>query len=304
VTALLLDYPWPLDAVIDPTSKAFRVLRDFDNLVRQTGLPPVPFADSAELTEAITRLHAKPGSFKAEFFRFVRHCIREAPLPSGASTATPNNTGMPPLNPPLSTSWRRALRAALGNCHDWRNPQIVLPECRRRGWRQPEVEISLDDQPGTSHSRLTVPLDLGNYCQHRFATADVDPWRNLEWSAPPVNTGGNLFFCRLPRPPALHDAKLSDIENELPGARAAGWKINGRYYFIPPAEWKPVDRTRGQWRGGRAFATGNVNTPNGVLVGPVDSEGRVWYWDRNEGHWDVQHGTTYIRVSHEGRELV
>jgi hypothetical protein len=118
-----------------------------------------------------------------------------------------------------------------------------------------------------------------------------------------VKTGGHFFYCRLPRPPSLAGVRLTDLGPALPPARAIGWQVNGRYYFVPPQGWNPNNRTKTQWRNGRAFEFNDLATPVGVLNGPEDSEGRIWAWDKTHGHWDVQHHGTYTRVNHEGREL-
>jgi hypothetical protein len=86
----------------------------------------------------------------------------------------------------------------------------------------------------------------------------------------------------------------------LDGARAIGWRIGERRYFIPPANWHPENRSKDAWRAGRAFERELVPARN--KVGYVDYRGTRWIWDEAERHWDVQ-TDPYLRLRCTGEEI-
>jgi hypothetical protein len=59
---------------------------------------------------------------------------------------------------------------------------------------------------------------------------------------------------------------------------------------------------KANWREGRAFPVDRGAGRH--WLGPVDYAERVWEWDINERHWDVQiPGNGYISISHDGQLL-
>ncbi len=297
MTRLLLDHPWPIDAALDARSDGFQVLLKFDELIRRRDLPlpvsPVPFVEAQEYYEALQRLRGRSAS-AATVRRFSYHLIRNG---DSVIRATP----IPEPNPPLSDCWKRALRDELEYLENWRNPQIIFPEKRRADWPQntSEVPIQCEDREGTV-SRVLASLE--EYDSHPFAVPDMDPWRHLEWLKRPEPSARIDHPCRLPKPPILEGVPVEQLFQRLGAARAAGWNVNGRYYFIPPANCRPELVAKPDWRKGHAFELKTKDTKKGKKTGPIDWEGRVWAWDMvAKRHWDVQlPDGTHMNISHNG----
>jgi hypothetical protein len=289
VTALLLDHPWPLDAALDPRSDGFRVLERFRELVTTEGLEIVPFISRDEYNQMWDRIARTTGW--ASVARFAAQFVREDSPPP---LATPV-----PEPPGLTQCWKGALREAMGDLQNWRNPQIIIARRRRPVWPcGDEVEVRVHDGLGRRYDRVLAELD--SYRSHPFAISDLDPW-DLQHIHRPVLGVPRQYPHSLPKPPSLQGCPIEQLSERLPPIRARGWQINGRFYFIPPEDWRPDQSGKAAWRSGRAFLHERVpGLPN---TGPVDSEGRVWVWDRNERHWDVQEGCGYFRISHTGQQL-
>jgi hypothetical protein len=293
MTRALLDHPWPLDEGLQAGSAGFDVLRRFNELVREFDLTPAPFIEPDEYHQCLQRLNVQAGGPRvAALRRFASQLVRYDP---GAATAAPRP------EPPLGDAWKRALRAELETGEDWRVPQIVFPRSRASVWpNAPEVEIV---RAGTEpeHVDVRVLVSLEDFGAHRYAIADVDPWRNQEWLNAPAPAARIDHPCRLPRPPALEGVQLDAVAGHLEDVSHQGWEAGGLYHFIPPTTFDPNEVPKDRWRHGRAFAV--QRTPDKQRQGALDCEGRIWVWDHAERHWDVQLREDYARISHDGRAL-
>jgi len=294
MTAALLDHPWPLDAGLEAGSDAHGVLPSFLELTRRYGLTPVRFISNDDYLELLQRLSSRRGLASATIRRFADHFVRHT---ESWALAVPD----PEPRSPLSDDWKHGLRDALGDCSDWRSPQIVFPKIRRAVWPDTdEVRIRCSDRPnGSVEERLLICLE--EYDSHRFAITDHDPWRHLEHRHPPENDRIQ-HPCVLPKPPDLRGVALQELAGQLGNACRRGWRSEDRYHFVPAADYAPLTIPKGDWRTGRAFELGRAE--GRTRSGPIDHCGRVWEWDHNERHWDVQFPRDgYMRVSHDGRNL-
>jgi hypothetical protein len=293
MTSFLLDHPWPVEEALDARSAAFGVLIKFSNLIAARGVP-VAFMDPQECYTSLGRLNNRH-SAAAAVRRFVEHCVRHR---DGGAMATP----VPDVKPPLSVTWKRALRDALEEPSNWRSPQIVVPACRRGSW-PPGVEVAVhceDRAQGAPEWRVLATLET--YDVHECARADLDPWRAMEVRQRPLPDARINHPCVLPRPPLLHDADLDALSDKLPEACRVGWEVDRRCYFVPPRDYRPKEVDRRRWREGRAFPQGR--TADNGRSGPIDYRSQIWAWDIVERHWDVQlPNGGYRRISHDGREL-
>jgi hypothetical protein len=293
---LLLDYPWDLDAARGSDPVPQKAIQDFLDLLSRTGLDPVPFIDHQACEDLFNNIqqHKSGRNFHQLLSRFLNQCIRDV----GSTCRAAPDPG--PMD--LRDSWKSALREELGNHANWRNPHIVVPESRLTEWEPHENEIAIrceecDDQPASGpHHRVLAVLE--RYELHPFAVPDIDPWCHLEWLYPPDIA--NKQPCRLPRPPILDRIPIEELVGSLTNVRRDGWEINGRYYFIPPDNWRPEQITKAKWRAGYAFDREKVVGWKGPC--PIDYNGVTWRWDRGERHWDVQ-TEPYISVSHTGELL-
>lgn len=295
MTTLLLDHPWRLDDTLDPASGGFRLLEQFVELIRRTGLEPVRFVADGEYNEMWGRI---------EHGRFAR--TRAYALLASFAQQLVCNDDVAPLatpmpEPPLLTpGWKRGLRGAMADLKQWRAPQIIIGETRENVWpNTPEVKIKLEDNNGAAE-QLRVLAQLTSYDLHPFALSDFDPW-DLTRTHPPSNGGERQYPCRLPRPPCVEGAWWKSLDERVDQARTIGWRVGDRYYFVPPSTWEKTEVKKEQWRKGRAFPC--EQCPGRDNPGPIDYGARVWIWDRRERHWDVQLPHSYIRVSHTGEEL-
>lgn len=303
MTRLLLDFPWTLDEDLDAASGAYRVLRDFVNLFEDVGLEPVPFIDPIEYAAAVTRLKdVKARNSASHIYRNARQFLRR---PNGSTaTATPEVAGARASPSQFTVAWKQALRDELGDCQNWRSPQILFAKARGAIWpKDKEVAIRLSDRSCLEH-RILSRMD--RYDDHPLATADLDPWRACEWINQPPEGNRVDHPCRLPRPRDLLGVPLRQLAARLAVVRQQGWRGDGRLYYIPPENWTPEDIPQARWRGGRAFPW--ESTTHGS--GPLDYRGQVWVWHRasagtvGERHWDVQlSGGGHQKVSHDGRDL-
>lgn len=293
MTRYLLDHPWSIDSALDARSAGFRVLLNFEDLIRRRRLPfgsLVRFLEQQEFDDAKQRLGRH--TWAAAILRFSHHLIRNR---DGDIRATP----IPEPNPPLSNCWKRALRDELEHPENWRNPQIIFPKVRQSAWpTTDEIEINCEDRKGAIF-RVFAPLE--GYESHKYAIPDLDPWCHLQWLYQPDQNGHNNYPCRLPRPPVLEGVSVQDLFHRLPEARAIGWQVSGRYYFVPPDNYRAEQISAHRWRSGNAFEQKKARGWKGPS--PIDYLGQIWRWDRGERHWDVQLNGEYIRISHEGRRL-
>jgi hypothetical protein len=290
----LLDHPWPLEEALAGSSLGFRVLEDFERLVRIYGLEVVPFINRAEYEQVWTRLDYQRYSRTsglAALRRFAYQLVRSS---DGHCRALPN-----PLPEGLSEEWRCSLREA-AVVTDWRNPQIIVARTRKANWPDSEeVEIRFDpcdNEPALPPDRRVLAI-LDSYERHRFARSDFDPW-DLQHIHPPSPDAAQHMqhTCCLPKPPMEH-AGLDHVDAELAKVRRDAWGRIGRYYFVPPTDWRFGTVSREAWRQGRAFPYRRCE--NSDRSGYVDFEGREWVWDQYERHWDVQ-TNPYLRVTNTG----
>jgi hypothetical protein len=135
--------------------------------------------------------------------------------------------------------------------------------------------------------------------------SDLDPW-DLQRTHPPNPDQPRQHPCCLPKVPSLQGVPLEALYDKLNEARRNGSRISGRYYFIPPDNWRPEDAEKDQWRKGRGFPYELSQDRN--QDGYRDYEGLIWTWDHGERsgerHWDIQKGgKNYETVSHTGEVL-
>jgi hypothetical protein len=295
MTGLLLDHPWQLDEALDPASDGFRVLEQFVALVRDTRLDVVPFVSRNEYDEMWQRIEY--GRFAhtrayASLVSFAEHLVRADP-PTPLATPIPEP-------PQLTPCWKHALRQSMGDLQDWRNPQIIVGAKRQAAWPATrEVAVQIEDADGADLQHRVL-AHLESYHAHPFTLADLDPW-DLTNMYPPVPEADRQHPCRLPRPPNIRGVPWDRLGEGLVDARAVGWQVSGRHYFIPPEDWPLQAVSKVTWRSGRTFRY--VRVLQRYQAGPIDYAGRVWLWDRAERHWDVQERNGYLRISHTGERL-
>ena len=293
---VLLDHPWPLEAALDGSSPGFQVLLNFEELVRDYGLEPVPFIGQSEydqLWQRIDQRHCRSSGWAAlrrlapSLVRRTNSHCRAVPHPGPAD---------------LSEDWKRALREAVVPS-DWRNPQVIVAGVRKTDWPATGDEIEIrfdpcDNQPDLPpERRVLAMLDSFEYERHPFVRSDFDPWDLQRAHPPPPNAAQHMRHpCCLPKPP-MKRAALEDLELELADARRRAWGSGGKYYFVPGENWKHESVPKQAWRQGRSFLYRKCQGSN--RNGYVDFEGREWVWDQNERHWDVQ-TMPYRKISHTG----
>jgi hypothetical protein len=295
--AALLDHPWPLEEALDRASPGFDILRQFVDLQREYGLQVVPFISENELSEMWERLppdafRRNPTAYRA-LLSFSGRCVRTS---SRSCRATPI-----PGPTDLRASWQYGLYdSAIAG--DWRTPQIIVPRDRLRDWGADHVQVNCE-QCGDEDARsagMRLVIEMQSYGLHAYARSDFDPW-DMERTAPP-QPGGPQHPCRLPRPPALVGVQFAALSAAAQALHGRNWCMGENYYFVPPEDWRAENVGDVAWRNGRAFphAQSQFNPRSGY----VDDGGRVWVWDGNERHWDVQLDQgEYIRVSHTGQAL-
>jgi hypothetical protein len=286
---VLLDFPWPLDEVLNPYSDALVVLRDFDNFLAVLEFNPVPFISPEDERRFWENPPRAGGSRFAPVFRLLQRLgCGNLDGPTAAPANGPND---------LPDAWRKSLRIELGDLRDWRNPQLVVAESRRAEWHSStndhEVHLRLEDLPDQDVSRVLIAIEsyngedrqdfVSNYEAHKYAAADFDPW-NVRHCHPPRQDGNLDERCLLPRHPSLRGIDLNRIDDQLRVLRSENWPKDGVCWFLPPNSWKFDPGTmKSEWRKG-AFEEREKNGRRG----PLDYKGRVWYWHPEEGHWDVQ----------------
>jgi hypothetical protein len=285
MTQLLLDHPWKLDASPDAGS----ILLSFYSLLENHGLQPVPFIPEQDWAEL---LQERRINYAGRLIRAVSSLVR---IGEGAARATP--IGAPA---DLSDDWMVALRDSMQDLDDWRCPQVVVPEIRRALWPQSEeIEIEIEASQGQTaperYERILVVLET--YDLHRYALSDRDPW-NLVRINPPSNQRVT-HPCLLPKPPELAKCFLEEIDEK---AKVCGQDQDTHLYYLPPDDWSYRSVVKEKWRR-RGHAFPFQSDPRPHHSGWIDREHRIWEWDLNERHWDVQSGKTYQRVSHTGRKL-
>lgn len=296
LTSLLLDFPWPLEAVLGEEAEPNFALQQFFGIVRQTGLAPVRFVDLAEQIALWENAEAmnKAGNQWSALYQLLEHCAREA-------AGNPCQARPQPEPPGLRPSWKQALRDELLADPAWRTPQILIPRKRRAAWGNGDEATLICEKCGhmaaSTHRRVLVALE--EYADHRFATSDFDPW-NLRRLHP--GAGEAEKPCRLPRPPMPPALPLGQLHDHIVEAERLRCRRNGKYYYVPPTNWHP-DADQHRWRAGEAFPQGTAEGRS--RSGYLDCEGKVWEWDDGERHWDVQYGgrDNYVTVSHDGRVL-
>jgi hypothetical protein len=301
VIQLILDYPWKISSTLFGDHPAFDVLLSFDRLLRQLKAMPeniVPMLPQEALDEWWNRPARGSGSAIAAINRFVAHLIRSSGFECRCSIAQGPDD--------LSPHWRMALHEALGNLQDWRTPQIIVPMSRRQVWPHfEEVELFRErcGEELRSGPYLRSLIVLENYCQDLFACSDADPWdlRRLH----PTLTQRPNHPCLLPRPSGLSALSVEKLARELQEVeedRRVEFLKGHVLHYLPPKTWDPAQISKGDWRAGRTFPMGDSQGHRG----PIDRLGRVWEWDKQECHWDVQwqrFEAGYIKVSHTGRVL-
>ncbi|HKW76644.1 MAG TPA: hypothetical protein VJN64_14030 [Terriglobales bacterium] len=296
----LLDHPWSVENVLEPES----VLKRFNDWIRSHQLvEPVAFIDEERyelLKQQAAHTHANA---RMIFTILPSYVARRSDAALAEPLHWPND---------LPDSWKRALREALGDLVDWRNPQIVTFACRRDAWPntdQLQIVIAEKERP---EQRVFAILE--DYEQHRYAMSDFDPWDLERCHLPPNPNRLNQFRCRLPKHPELEGLTFDKLQKRITELQKNGWRfrIGGldRYYFFPREDWNLAEIKREDWRDAcKTFPRDSAAQNKGS--GPVDYWNRVWVWDRQKHtHWDVQFPTgdrnqrpKYCVISHTG-ELI
>jgi hypothetical protein len=242
MTRLLLDFHWSLDDLFAFGSASLETLKEFDELVRRTGLRPVPFID--ENGDDYLNFWSSPAQKhnRGQAARFVAQCV-------GASKTTCAAT---PIAGPedLTESWKCSLRNEIQEDSGWRTPQIILPKGRLHIWPTPTVRIRFEACEGeTAHERpdSRVVASLGQYEEHALAVSDLDPW-DLRRLHPPTPGSPRQHPCHLPKPACCDCAPIESLYKELEKARSIGWKTGSQYCFIPPEDWEPTGIASSEWR--------------------------------------------------------
>lgn len=295
--SVLLDEWTVRSAVYDGAASwvANDALRTFeDAILRGKRLPPVRFVSEAEYSRMIECVSAVRSSrIKQNLLRLLPHFVRD-------ETGAQHAAELPDAPRDLSAAWLHALGSAVGAAPgDWRAPQIVYPSARRAHW--PDNDDIAGTCAGTTFRRPLVPLE--RYDNHRHACADWDPWdqRHLHPPTPGRDEGKPRL---LPKPPGLRDVLLRNLAPALEVARRSKLEREEGgvrfWYYVPASGWEPATVACEAWRAG-AFPRANLNGRGGYL----DVDDRVWHWDGNERHWDVQLDDrgAYCRVSHDGSLL-
>src|SRR4029077_12648060 len=132
-----------------------------------------------------------------------------------------------------------ALREALSDLKDWRNPQIVVARRRRNRWPDgPEIQIRID---GNDSLEVRVLATLESYETHPFALSDFDPWDIERCHLPAANGRLSHYPCHLPKHHALESLPFGQLCGTLGDLRHQGWRFQvdgeGKYCYIPPADW-------------------------------------------------------------------
>jgi hypothetical protein len=290
----LLDLPWALDEVVNRASQPSEALRQFEDLCRDRGIVPAACLGPEEVSSFFTRLADAPGpgTWKARISSVVGRLMRDADETCQAEVASG------PLD--LRDSWKAALYEQLSELPDWRKPQVIVPESVRDRW-SPGNFVTVERK--SCYGRPASPPEdrviaaLESYMLHPFASSDFDPW-DIRRTTPE-----GRYPCCLPKPPSCNGVSLKQLAEALQDARRSGWKVNGRYYYLPPQHWLPDEVPRHVWREGRAFP--REFSPERNKLGYMDDEDRCWVWDSEERHWDVQLGgkDNYYRITHDGVPL-
>ncbi len=287
MSQLLLDHPWQLSE--SPDSGKF--LLDFAELVR-SDMPSkvVPFFTEEDYANAWA--NAKRTTLQPAL-RFVEQLIRRSDRVCIAE---------PVLGPnDLSQTWKAALRDAMEETGDWRDPQIVVPCVRREHWpfdHEAIIDLPACEEAPASLGAERLLVTLENYGTHPYARTDIDPW-DLQRIHPPPKVGRVIHPCLLPKPPRLRNMSLADIQSSV---AHISQEQEGKLFYLPARGWLAHSVTKAAWREkGHGFP--HRSSPNRHGSGWIDRENRVWEWDQYERHWDVQSGTDYIRISHTGEKL-
>jgi hypothetical protein len=297
VRALILDFPWRLDDNFDARSKAFRVVSMFGGIVSKFQARIVPIITAADFEECRLRLYRARRVAPNNIAQWARVAAG-----LGSCSGDPARTACPQPEPTdLTEHWKAALRESMQDLSDWRNPQIVIAKSRSADWGTgKQIAIHCSD---SEHATMRLLVRIDEYEWHPYALSDFDPW-DLRHIHPIPEDGHHLHECRLPKPPQLQRHTLTGLDDALTAVRSQGWEVSGKYFFIPPKEFRPSVVEQDQWQKGRIFETRRVVVKGETRYGPIDTNGHVWLWDRSEGHWDVQlRGGGYYRISANGQKL-
>jgi hypothetical protein len=294
MTKLLLDFPWQLEAVLDPSSEPSSVLLAFDQLCDKEHLKRLPFVREDEYFALLRR----PGrTVQHVALQALAKCVRKAGAGNrGFSVAGPNDQ---------SDHWQFALHDEL-LLQEWRTPQIIIQKERLNLWKNSIVgqrrttEALLRLEHAAEEHRRVIAI-LGSYDDHLYACSDRIPWDLQRRRVPDPTAPERLQRpCTLPMPPSLKKVRFEDIRPEVEKIR--NWEINGKYYYLPRADWRPNDIGKQAWREGHTFP--HQACPHCGKKWAVDRYSQIWCWDENERHWDVQlRGKYYWSISYDGTFL-
>ncbi len=280
---------------------AFRKLRSV--FTRDPFSRPIRCIDVQDLLNAASSRAG--GAAKAEMMRLMSEFTRYELSGTGRAAVTPR----PAV---AAEAWEEALyeETEADECAAWRTPWILVSKRHATEW-PPEGDVEIIEGRGQSRRRLA---HIETTSKDPEFWHDVDPWL-FRCSIVHRPLGSELEAPRrdhrhcLPKPPKVGAAaSWTELETLLvPWRKGSSWLVPGvtEYaYFIPSTHWVSSINVRTPWRGRSIFETGSKSTPAGRLNGPRDAGGRIWSWDTNENHWDVQHenegNMKYWRVLPDG----
>lgn len=288
---ILLDFPWPIDAVLDADPTPLMVIKDFSKFRSCISLNLAPIVDAreeAQFWEKLSLCRSNSSLYHCRDLDFVCMILDHI---SGAKVGQSRAT---PIEGPndLRDVWLKILRTEMNDLTNWRTPQVVVSSRRFSEWancvQDGEIPIKLEDHPEDAPQKrvLVVMNSYGEASRYRkeyeankYAVPDSNPW-DLRNCRPDSQAGQH---CLLPRPACLADVPLRDLERELHSMRSESWPKGGKYWFIPPDTWS-VEMDKNRWRRG-AF---KEEIAQNRRKGPIDYKDQIWCWHPQEGHWDVQ----------------
>ena len=310
MTTILID-PWVADFSENDQSANYNRIYSIRVLLKLQQSTPLEFArflDADFLSDFHTRYRSV---FRGEsgriFFRFLSHLELD-----GASESEPAEFISEPIPDNCNETWCSVLaeHAESEDAPVWRCPMVMVPDVRHAEWPQGHV-INFNVAGGT---RVRNLVRIERYEDHPHFQPDLDPWRLQACGKPDEGTRDRDVrrptLKRLPRPPEI-PVKLSfeELRRILQGDVASTNADGTELYFVPePTGWNPEVYDKDSWRGCRVFDKRVVSfyrSPRRGQSGYLDQKGRIWVWDIEKNHWDVQlhDGREHRNVSHTGRIL-
>ena len=309
MTSILVD-PWiVLFSETDRAANADRLaaIRDLLGISESNSVEFVRFLSPEQISEFYSMTHKLPFEYSdGELFEVMKHLeFLEEPLEIDPPRFGANS--IPPANCDGCWCGILAACAAKENAPAWRNPMIVFPDARRTEWPKGH-EIEFDIAEGRRVRNL-VCIECCD--EHPHFSTDLDPWRLNACGEPVVGARDcderRPTWKRLPRPPSLLPSlTFEQLHSKLQDAVEPSNDDETRLYFVPCVGWNPNKYGRDEWRTCKVFDTQKVSVgPRAQKRGPIDRKDRIWIWDDEECHWDVQidGGKDYWTVNWKGEVL-